>query len=167
MVVVVGGPGMVVEVVVGGLGMLVEVVVVGGLGMGGGGLGVVLGGLGVVLGGLGVVVVVVVVVIGGLGVVVVVVVVVIVVVVVVSVVVGGLGMVVVVVVVVIVVVAGKPESFPVPAKPACGLVPFRGDFPVVTRVRPVPVSAFPFGELLKRAPAPERCVPVATIAWLR
>jgi hypothetical protein len=160
MVVVVGGPGMVVEVVVGGLGMLVEVVVVGGLGMGGGGLGVVLGGLGVV-------VVVVVVVIGGLGVVVVVVVVVIVVVVVVSVVVGGLGMVVVVVVVVIVVVGGEPESFPVPAKPACGLVPFRGDFPVVTRVRPVPVSAFPFGELLKRAPAPERCVPVATIAWLR
>ena len=97
---------------------------------------------------------VVVVVVGGLGMVVVVVV-------------GGLGMVVVVVVVVIVVVAGKPESFPVPAKPACGLVPFRGDFPVVTRVRPVPVSAFPFGELLKRAPAPERCVPVATIAWLR
>ena len=143
MVVVVGGPGMVVEVVVGGLGMLVEVVVVGGLGMGGGGLGVVLGGLGVVLGGLGVVVVVVVVVI------------------------GGLGVVVVVVVVVIVVVAGEPESFPVPAKPACGLVPFRGDFPVVTRVRPVPASAFPFGELLKRAPAPERCVPVATIAWLR
>jgi len=139
MVVVVGGPGMVVEVVVGGLGMLVEVVVVGGLGMGGGGLGVVVGGLGMVV----------------------------VVVVVVIVVVGGLGMVVVVVVVVIVVVGGEPESFPVPAKPACGLVPFRGDFPVVTRVRPVPVSAFPFGELLKRAPAPERCVPVATIAWLR
>ena len=76
--------------------------------------------------------------------------------------VANLGM-----VVVILVVAGEPESFPVPAEPACGLVPFRGDFPVVTRVRPVPVSAFPFGELLKRAPAPERCVPVATIAWLR
>jgi len=98
---------------------------------------VVGGGLGMVV----VVVVVVIVVVGGLGMVVVVVVVVIVVV-------GGLGM------VVVVVVNGEPESFPVPAEPRCGVTPLRGDFPVVTRVRPVPVSAFPFGELLKRAPPP-------------
>jgi hypothetical protein len=148
----------VVEVVGGGLGMVVVVLVV---------VVVVGGGLGMVV----VVVVVVIVVVGGLGMVVVVVVVVIVVV-------GGLGMVVVVVVVVIVVVGGlgmvvevvvngEPESFPVPAEPRCGVTPLRGDFPVVTRVRPVPVSAFPFGELLKRAPAPDRCIPVATIAWLR
>jgi hypothetical protein len=131
----------VVEVVGGGLGMVVVVLVV---------VVVVGGGLGMVV----VVLVVVVVVGGGLGMVVVVVVVVIVVV-------GGLGM------VVEVVVNGEPESFPVPAEPRCGVTPLRGDFPVVTRVRPVPVSAFPFGELLKRAPAPDRCIPVATIAWLR
>jgi hypothetical protein len=103
---------------------------------------------------------------------------------VVIVVVGHLGMVVEVVVVVIVVghlgmvvgrlgidvevvVAGERESFPLPAEPTCGVTPFRGDFPVVTRVRPAPVSALPFGELLKRAPVPDRCIPVATVAWLR
>jgi hypothetical protein len=133
----------VVEVVGGGLGMVVVVLVV---------VVVVGGGLGMVV----VVVVVVIVVVGGLGMVVVVVVVVVVIAVV-----GGLGM------VVEVVVNGEPESFPVPAEPRCGVTPLRGDFPVVTRVRPVPVSAFPFGELLKRAPAPDRCIPVATIAWLR